>query len=152
MTIMKPFNESAWPKDQAIKIVKGSGENALAVFEDPNCGYCQKLDRQTLAHLDNLTVYVFLYPFLGEDSILMSERILASADPGKAFLDWMLRGIEPKEVNVPEDVKQILRQNIGLALSLNIMGTPAIYTEDGAGPLAFVTAKELQRHLDAVKK
>jgi thiol:disulfide interchange protein DsbC len=95
---------------------------------------------------------VFLYPFLGEDSILMSERILASADPGKAFLDWMLRGIEPKKVNVPEDVKQILRQNIGLALSLNIMGTPAIYTEDGAGPLAFMTAKELQRHLDAVKK
>jgi protein-disulfide isomerase len=53
---------------------------------------------------------------------------------------------------VPEDVKMILRQNIGLALSLNIMGTPAIYTEDGAGPLAFMTAKELQKHLDAVKK
>ena len=34
----------------------------------PNCGYCKRLAKD-LQKVDNLTVYVFLYPILSEDSL-----------------------------------------------------------------------------------
>jgi thiol:disulfide interchange protein DsbC len=33
------------PLDKAIKTVKGDGSRVIAVFEDPNCGYCKRLRR-----------------------------------------------------------------------------------------------------------
>ena len=55
------------PLDLAIKQVKGDGSRKVAIFEDPNCGYCKQL-RKTLEDVDNLTVYTFLYPILSPDS------------------------------------------------------------------------------------
>ncbi|MEI4884211.1 DsbC family protein, partial [Klebsiella pneumoniae] len=42
------------PLDSSIKMVKGNGKRVIAVFEDPNCGYCKRL-RHTLASMDNVT-------------------------------------------------------------------------------------------------
>ena len=36
------------PLADAIKIVRGNGERQLAVFEDPNCGYCKRFERSGL--------------------------------------------------------------------------------------------------------
>ena len=33
------------PLKDAITIVRGNGERKLAVFEDPNCGYCKRFER-----------------------------------------------------------------------------------------------------------
>src|SRR3954469_1780780 len=33
----------------AIKIVRGNGSRKLAIFEDPNCGYCKRFERDLLA-------------------------------------------------------------------------------------------------------
>jgi thiol:disulfide interchange protein DsbC len=33
------------PLNDAIKIVRGDGKRKLAVFEDPNCGYCKRFER-----------------------------------------------------------------------------------------------------------
>src|SRR5690606_14514633 len=41
----------ALPLHLAIKQVRGNGERRLAIFEDPNCGYCKQL-RRTLAEVD----------------------------------------------------------------------------------------------------
>ena len=38
------------PLNMALKQVKGDGKRVIAVFEDPNCGYCKRL-RQTTLHL-----------------------------------------------------------------------------------------------------
>ena len=35
----------ALPLEQAIKIVRGNGSRKIAVFEDPNCGYCKRFER-----------------------------------------------------------------------------------------------------------
>ena len=51
------FNESRWPKENAIKVVKGNGVSKLAVFMDPMCVYCKRLSRETLANLMNVTIY-----------------------------------------------------------------------------------------------
>src|SRR5207237_270147 len=79
------------PFDSAIKIVKGNGKRVIAVFEDPNCGYCKRL-RQTLQEVDNVTVYTFMYNILAEDSAVKSRNIWCSADRNKAWDEWMLKG------------------------------------------------------------
>lgn len=62
------FNESRWPKENAIKVVKGNGVSKLAVFMDPMCVYCKRLSRETLANLMNVTIYCYIWPFLSEES------------------------------------------------------------------------------------
>ena len=49
------------PLKDAFTIVRGNGKRKLAVFEDPNCGYCKRFERD-LQKVDNVTVYMFLYP------------------------------------------------------------------------------------------
>ena len=62
------FNESRWPRENAIKVVKGNGVSELAVFMDPMCVYCKRLSRETLANLMNVTIYCYIWPFLSEES------------------------------------------------------------------------------------
>ena len=82
------------PLDRAIKQVRGDGKRVLATFEDPNCGYCKRLAKE-LQKLDNVTVYVFLYPILSEDSVRKSKQIWCAADRSKAWNDWMIDGKAP---------------------------------------------------------
>jgi thiol:disulfide interchange protein DsbC len=35
----------ALPFEHAIKIVRGNGSRKIALFEDPNCGYCKRFER-----------------------------------------------------------------------------------------------------------
>ncbi|HXA46386.1 MAG TPA: DsbC family protein, partial [Burkholderiaceae bacterium] len=79
------------PFDQSIKMVRGNGKRVVAVFEDPNCGYCKRL-RHTLAGMDNVTVYTFMYNILAEDSFVKAKNIWCSPDRLKAWDDWMLNG------------------------------------------------------------
>ena len=57
---------SALPLKDAFTIVRGDGKRKVAVFEDPNCGYCKRFERD-LQNVDNVTVYMFLYPILSPD-------------------------------------------------------------------------------------
>ena len=49
------------PLKDAFTVVRGNGKRKMAVFEDPNCGYCKRFERD-LQKVDNVTIYMFLYP------------------------------------------------------------------------------------------
>jgi len=68
------------PFKDAIVIKQGNGTRKLAVFVDPNCGYCKRFERDVAA-LKDLTVYAFLMPILGPDLIdpRRNEEIRAAA-------------------------------------------------------------------------
>ena len=70
------------PFANAIKVVKGNGARKIAVFSDPNCPYCKKLET-TLQSVDNVTVYTFLYPVLSPDSTAKSKAIWCATDRAK---------------------------------------------------------------------
>src|SRR5690606_28653403 len=55
------------PLKLAVKQVMGKGEREIAVFEDPNCGFCKRM-RADLLELDNVTIYTFPLAFLAADS------------------------------------------------------------------------------------
>src|SRR3990167_2228533 len=84
----------ALPFKDAFTIVRGNGKRKLAVFEDPNCGYCKRFEKD-LQKVNNVTVYMFLYPILGADSGEKSKAIWCAKDQAKAWQDWMVRDQPP---------------------------------------------------------
>ena len=69
------------PLKDAIVIKQGNGARKVAVFVDPNCGYCKRFERD-LAAVKDLTVYNFLLPILGPDSTAKSRAIWCAKDGG----------------------------------------------------------------------
>lgn len=55
------FNWKALRLADAIKDVKGDGSRVIAVFTEPECGYCRKYEK-SLEKVDNVTIYRFLMP------------------------------------------------------------------------------------------
>lgn len=66
----------------AFTMVRGNGKRKIAVFEDPNCGYCKRFEKD-LAKINNVTVHFFLIPILGADSRLKS-RARSGAAPTRS--------------------------------------------------------------------
>ena len=136
------------PLDSAIKSVKGNGQRVIAVFEDPNCGYCKRF-RQTLQGVDNVTVYTFLYNILSPDSAVKSKNIWCTADRSKSWDDWMLRG---KEASVAAATCASPNDKVfALGQKLHITGTPTIFFADGSRIPGAVDAKNLEVKFAAVK-
>lgn len=142
----RQFNEVHWPKNSAVTIVKGNGKGKIAVFLDPMCHFCQKLARETLSQMTNITINAYLWPFLGEQSVEYAVSILSSEDPAKALTDWMVKEIAPSAAP-KEDAKRLVADNIALADNLGLKGTPAIFLADGRGPFGAIDAHTLTQKL-----
>ena len=82
------------PFAQAIRKVNGKGERKIAVFSDPNCGYCKRLE-EMLQSVDNLTIYVFPLNIFSERSRTISRNIWCAPNPATAWNNWMLKGEKP---------------------------------------------------------
>ena len=115
------------PLDSAIKIVRGNGSRKVALFEDPNCGYCKRFERDFVG-VSDVTAYVFLYPILAADSFDKSKAIWCSADPGKAWIDAMTRDKLPATAGT---CTSPLEKNLAFGQSKHIRGTPTIIFENG---------------------
>ena len=129
------------PLDKAIKQVTGDGSRVMVAFEDPNCGYCRQL-HQTLARLDNVTIYTLLFPILSPDSHEKARDIWCAEDPAAAWRQWMINGVKPVRRECETPVEDIT----ALARKLRITGTPALFFPDntrvnGAMPLESLQAK-----------
>ena len=140
---------SELPLEMALKQVKGNGKRVIAVFEDPNCGYCKRLRQTTLAELDNVTIYTFMYNILSEDSFAKSKNIWCAPDRVKAWDDWMIAGklppAAPAACETPND------KVVALGQKLKIQGTPAIFFTDGSRIPGAVDLKTLEAKLQSLK-
>ena len=119
------------PLDKAIRITRGSGERVLAVFADPDCPYCHNLEKE-LAGIDNVTVYVFLYPLdaIHPDARNKARAIWCAADRSAAWHDWMIldKGAPNPDASCTHDPLDDLQK---LGTSLKIASTPVIFLENG---------------------
>ncbi|QWD74400.1 DsbC family protein [Polynucleobacter sp. TSB-Sco08W16] len=112
----------------AFKTVRGNGNRQLAIFSDPNCGYCKRLEK-SLQQLDNVTIYTYLIPILSADSSLKAKQIWCSSDPNKTYIDWMVNGVVPSGKS---DCSNPLDKNLAFAKSYGITGTPTLFFTDGS--------------------
>ena len=138
------------PLKDAFTVVRGNGERKMAVFEDPNCGYCKRFERD-LQKVDNVTVYMFLYPILGPDSVEKSKAIWCAKDRGTAWLDWMLRDQSVTSAAAGCDATALSR-NVELGRKHKINGTPTLLFTNGSRVPGAVDAKKVEQMLTLAAK
>ena len=140
---------SELPLELALKQVKGNGKRVIAVFEDPNCGYCKRLRQTTLKDIDNVTIYTFMYNILSEDSSVKSKNIWCASDRNKAWDDWMINNKLPPAA--PAGCESPNDQVVALGQKLRIQGTPAIFFTDGSRIPGAIDLKGLEAKLQSLK-
>jgi len=131
------------PLDMAIKRVKGDGRRQLMVFSDPMCPYCRRIE-QEFVKLNNVTIYVFPYPiekkFPGTTEL--AKAIWCSPDRGKAWDEWMLKGVKPAAKGTcATPIDDI--DKIGTKLGIGV--TPTVVFADGAPMNGMVSAPDMDR-------
>lgn len=141
------INFEALPFKDAFTIVRGNGKRRLAVFEDPNCGYCKRFERD-LQKLNHVTIHMFLYPILSADSNEKSKNIWCAKDRVKAWQDWMVRDQAPAAANC--DASAIAR-NIDIGRKFKISGTPTLVFVDGSRVPGAISVAEVEKHLSEGK-
>ena len=117
------------PLKDAMVVRQGNGSRRLAVFADPNCGYCKRFERDLLTVKD-VTIYTFLIPILGPDSTTKSRDIWCSKDAQRAWRAWMVEGQAPTKAAAGCDTAAMDR-NLAFSQTHRITGTPALFYEDG---------------------
>jgi thiol:disulfide interchange protein DsbC len=134
---------AALPVKDAFTVVRGNGKRKIAVFEDPNCVYCKRFERD-LQKVDNVTIHMFLYPILGPDSAEKSRNIWCARDKGKAWLDWMVR-----DNPVPSATcdTAALARNLEFGKKHKITGTPTLVFTDGTRVPGAVGAAQVEKLL-----
>jgi thiol:disulfide interchange protein DsbC len=144
------LNRIKWSElnpSNALKFVRGNGSRQMAVFSDPNCGYCKRLDK-SLQQLDNVTIYTYLIPILSPDSAQKSKQIWCSADPQKSYIDWMINGITPSGKS---DCSTPLDKNMAFAKTYGITGTPTIFFTDGSRFPGAVQITDIEKKFNSLK-
>ena len=133
---------SSLPLDKAIRKVKGTGARKLAVFTDPDCPYCKRVE-QELEKLNNVTVYLLVYPIeqLHPKAVAKAKAIWCSPDRLKAWDDYMLRGTAPKgSGDCPNPVDEIM----AWGQKKGINATPTLIFSDGSRVPGAITAAQIE--------
>jgi thiol:disulfide interchange protein DsbC len=134
------------PLDLAVKRVKGDGKRKMAIFTDPNCGFCRKLEKE-LSRVTNVTIYRFMYPiFPGSDDIV--RNVLCSKDPSKTWEDWMLSEVVPAAATCDTQTAKVKE----LGKKLHVNGTPNLVFANGNQSPGYLSFEDLEKNLNLAKK
>ena len=139
---------SALPLKDAITLVHGNGKRKLAVFGDPNCGFCKRFERD-LAKVDNVTVYLFLFPVLGPSSTEKSRNVWCAKDPATAWKDMMQRDTPPAAAQCNTAA---IDRNLEFGRKYKITGTPTLVAQDGTRVPGAINASQIEKLLADASK
>ena len=131
------------PLKDAFTIVRGDGKRKVAVFEDPNCGYCKRFERD-LQNVDNITVYLFLYPILSPDSAEKSRNVWCAKDRAATWHDFMLRDKTPNTASCDTSA---IQRNLAFGKKYKITGTPTLIFTDGSRVPGAINAQDVEKRL-----
>lgn len=132
------------PLADSFKVVHGKGERQIVVFEDPNCGYCKRFEKD-MQKVENVTMHVFLYPILSADSAEKSRNIWCAKDRAAVWQDHMLREAVPPTTEGCDVAA--LERNLALGRKHRVTGTPTIIFSDGTRVPGAISAQEVEKRL-----
>jgi thiol:disulfide interchange protein DsbC len=135
------------PFDKAIKVVRGTGARQLAAFEDPDCPFCQKLERE-LASIKDTTVYVFLFPIdqLHPQATAHAHAIWCAPDRAGAWTGWLTQKKAPPAASCTKDpIGDVAK----LGDKLYIEATPTLFFTDGRRVTGAIGSDEIEKLLVA---
>jgi len=118
----------ALPLTDAVKDVRGSGARTLAIFSDPDCPYCRKLEAE-MRGLTDVTIYTFLMPLASLHPQARGKAIAVwcAKDQTAAWQALMLRN----EASAANDCPHPVDRNVSLGERLGITATPTLVAADG---------------------
>jgi thiol:disulfide interchange protein DsbC len=121
---------SKLPLDKAIVRVKGTGARKLALFSDPECPFCQGIEKE-LESVNDVTIYTFLLPLteLHPDALRKAQLIWCTKDRAKAWEDMLIRQKEPQGSNTSCDTP--IKALAEFASNNWINGTPGVIFPSG---------------------
>jgi thiol:disulfide interchange protein DsbC len=131
------------PLNDAVKIVRGTGARKMAVFSDPFCGYCKRLENDLL-NIKDVTIYTFLLPIISPNSRPVSEQVWCSKDRGEAWLNLMLKGQQPAAVAKCDTP---IEKNLAFGSKYKITGTPIMIFENGERAPGALPAAQIESEL-----
>jgi thiol:disulfide interchange protein DsbC len=135
------------PLDLAFRKVQGNGTRKVAYFSDPNCPYCKKIEPD-LSKLENVTIYIFLYPVLGQNSYEKSRAVWCSKDRVRVWDEMMLNGKTPKTAGACDTpIDKIL----AFGRQKGITGTPTLIFADGQRVTGWIPADQIKKLLDGAR-
>ena len=135
----------ALPLEQAVKIQRGNGKRVMAMFSDPYCPACKQFE-QTLQQVDDITIYVFMFPVIRPELAEQSKAVWCSPDRAKAWLDVALRGKPPA---AKPACANPVEKNLELGRSLGVNSTPTLILASGERVTGSLAKSDLTDLLDA---
>lgn len=137
------------PKAGAIKVVKGDGSRVFAVFSDPDCPFCKRLE-QSVQSLTNYTMYLYPSPLLRGVSApgarpVVSQRIWCDSDKYRSWVDYVLAGKQPSSDG---NCANPMTENLNLVKELSISGTPTLIGLNGKSHSGFLDSAPLDQWLN----
>jgi len=116
------------PLEKAVKI--GSGPKKVIEFTDPDCPYCRKAS-EALKKRTDITRYVYLTPMAHPNAINKVHYVLAAKDQEKAYHEMMEgKPLPASAVEYSKEIKALAAEQMTLARSLSIDGTPTFFIND----------------------
>ncbi len=136
------------PLADALREVRGKGSRVLAIFSDPDCPYCRRLEAD-LKDLSDVTIYTFLMPLvsLHPDARNKAVAVWCAKDPQQAWRNLMLKEQTPKAADCPHPVDR----NVALGEQLGINGTPTLIAADGRMLQGAATLQQIDAWLSRVE-
>jgi thiol:disulfide interchange protein DsbC len=138
---------AALPLKDAFTQVRGNGKRKMAVFEDPNCGYCKRFEHD-LQKVNDVTIHTFLIPILSPDSAEKAKNIWCAKDKNKAWLDWMVRDQPAAKASCDTAA---LERNLAFSKKYKITGTPTVFFADGSRVPGAIGAPQIEKMLATAK-
>lgn len=142
-------------KNDAIVDKKGNGKNIIYIMTDANCGFCQKLEKETISQLKNVTIYSLPVSILqpGRDMDKKVKTVLCKneSEQSKLWSDLLINkkgdigNIDCKKANV-------LESNTQLMSKLKLNGTPTIIFPNGKFVPGWAPADILQKKIEENQK
>lgn len=138
------------PLDKAIKEVRGNGKLKVAVFSDPDCPFCKRLEHE-FAKMTDITIYSFMMPIasLHPDAARKAGQIWCQKDRTAAWTAWMREGKMPPQV---AECENPVEETTSLGEQLGFHGTPALVFPNGRTQSGYSPLQQLQKTIEENQK
>src|SRR4051812_14616379 len=134
------------PLDLAVKVQRGNGKRVMAMFSDPYCPACRQFER-SLAQIDDVTIYIFMYPVIRPENTEHSRMVWCSKDRAKAWLD-LAAAPKPKVPEAPAGCGDPVDKVLKLGRSLGVNSTPTLILANGERVTGGLSGPDLREMLD----
>ena len=136
----------ALPLDMAVRVKRGNGKRVLAMFSDPYCPACRSFEN-SLAKVDDVTIYVFMYPVIRPENADHSRAVWCSPDRAKAWLELAV-GQRPKVPEASPKCANPVDKIIAAGRKLRVNSTPTLFLANGERISGGLAPADLSKLMD----